>query len=166
MAQEFLFQFFQYSLCRVVLMVTRRQRMDIEEELFQYSLCRVVLMVLGAISGTATVKFHFQYSLCRVVLMVPGTKGCPRRIRMVFQYSLCRVVLMVLAFRYPLLSGWPFFQYSLCRVVLMVRPFRLWVRAARLLSVLALSSRFDGPYLPFSSPVDCSSFSTRSVESF
>ena len=26
--------------------------------------------MVGAITGTAIVKFHFQYSLCRVVLMV------------------------------------------------------------------------------------------------
>ena len=60
-----------------------------------------------------------------------------------FQYSLCRVVLMVYT-RHALNAGQPLFQYSLCRVVLMV--LRL-VRAeghAKVLSVLALSSRFDG----------------------
>ena len=34
------------------------------------------------------------------------------------------------------------------------------------LSVLALSSRFDGDVCHPFSPVDCGSFSTRSVESF
>ena len=36
---------------------------------FQYSLCRVVLMVESKPAGVGTVN-RFQYSLCRVVLMV------------------------------------------------------------------------------------------------
>ena len=60
-----------------------------------------------------------------------------------FQYSLCRVVLMVelIVVLGPRLFS---FQYSLCRVVLMVlcrEPINLSICA---LSVLALSSRFDG----------------------
>ena len=60
-----------------------------------------------------------------------------------FQYSLCRVVLMV---------GWKVqewcsiadFQYSLCRVVLMVLVLLSVDEFQADLSVLALSSRFDG----------------------
>ena len=37
---------------------------------FQYSLCRVVLMVLALSASNATQFVFFQYSLCRVVLMV------------------------------------------------------------------------------------------------
>ena len=37
--------FFQYSLCRVVLMVVSILSVDHPTQLFQYSLCRVVLMV-------------------------------------------------------------------------------------------------------------------------
>ena len=60
-----------------------------------------------------------------------------------FQYSLCRVVLMVKSY-FTWHAGYMIFQYSLCRVVLMVT-----LRIARgfakfFLSVLALSSRFDG----------------------
>ena len=58
------------------------------------------------------------------------------------------------------------FQYSLCRVVLMVsqctRPGNLEFR----LSVLALSSRFDGPLQQAIQEAEKESFSTRSVESF
>ena len=39
--------------------------------LFQYSLCRVVLMV-SVCDRIAEIFFTFQYSLCRVVLMVSG----------------------------------------------------------------------------------------------
>ena len=46
---------------------------------FQYSLCRVVLMVALMAAEMVTTK-HFQYSLCRVVLMVfleiPDTNEC------------------------------------------------------------------------------------------
>ena len=62
----------------------------------------------------------------------------------VFQYSLCRVVLMVEMLG-KMRGGWAVFQYSLCRVVLMV-PTRRSTSCLRIrLSVLALSSRFDGP---------------------
>ena len=37
------------------------------------------------------------------------------------------------------------FQYSLCRVVLMVKVKELLIEKEKALSVLALSSRFDGP---------------------
>ena len=40
---------------------------------FQYSLCRVVLMVLASASDILSDCSIFQYSLCRVVLMVPET---------------------------------------------------------------------------------------------
>ena len=58
------------------------------------------------------------------------------------------------------------FQYSLCRVVLMVALDVVSWMSSQNLSVLALSSRFDGlrrPSLrkPYGTP-----FSTRSVESF
>ena len=85
----------------------------------------------------------FQYSLCRVVLMVlmPGLSLLGGAM---FQYSLCRVVLMVTSVSALPWRGFPF-QYSLCRVVLMV----FLISGARLISgqvsVLALSSRFDGP---------------------
>ena len=42
-------------------------------------------------------------------------------------------------------SKYPIFQYSLCRVVLMVIFSSSASMAATVLSVLALSSRFDGP---------------------
>ena len=41
-------QHFQYSLCRVVLMVAMLDSLYLLHEAFQYSLCRVVLMVLNA----------------------------------------------------------------------------------------------------------------------
>ena len=60
-----------------------------------------------------------------------------------FQYSLCRVVLMVVPTRIGATS--PFvFQYSLCRVVLMVANGRHRNEIFLEVSVLALSSRFDG----------------------
>ena len=63
-------------------------------------------------------------------------------------------------------SSVPIFQYSLCRVVLMV-PYedRQWSLMPRL-SVLALSSRFDGPNHVELAAAYVSPFSTRSVESF
>ena len=61
---------------------------------------------------------NFQYSLCRVVLMVNGC-GCWG-------------------------DGWCCFQYSLCRVVLMVEIRHQSREIQFILSVLALSSRFDG----------------------
>ena len=60
---------FQYSLCRVVLMVYASRIADLEQFDFQYSLCRVVLMVES--DNTFVLDcVGFQYSLCRVVLMV------------------------------------------------------------------------------------------------
>ena len=44
----------------------------------------------------------------------------------------------------PAQSSWYYFQYSLCRVVLMVREVNLNLSSRHRLSVLALSSRFDG----------------------
>ena len=41
------------------------------DEHFQYSLCRVVLMVAGKTWKVQIDQVFFQYSLCRVVLMVP-----------------------------------------------------------------------------------------------
>ena len=85
----------------------------------------------------------FQYSLCRVVLMVPQPRP-PRPAERDFQYSLCRVVLMVRFGSCHQLSIVDF-QYSLCRVVLMVGVHTPFILIVGLLSVLALSSRFDGP---------------------
>ena len=62
-------------------------------KLFQYSLCRVVLMVDGQ-RVSAGVQTAFQYSLCRVVLMVLEEEILVV-LPSIFQYSLCRVVLMV-----------------------------------------------------------------------
>ena len=63
-------------------------------------------------------------------------------------------------------SGSELFQYSLCRVVLMVANQPSSLPNPIPLSVLALSSRFDGPkkLIPLLGKVN--SFSTRSVESF
>ena len=59
------------------------------------------------------------------------------------------------------------FQYSLCRVVLMVLPRRSPMQPHANLSVLALSSRFDGPsHTAASQSTKIGTFSTRSVESF
>ena len=83
----------------------------------------------------------------------------------VFQYSLCRVVLMVTTAIAVETIGIDF-QYSLCRVVLMV-PIRVRLLVRRLiLSVLALSSRFDGHCFHICTLGMPASFSTRSVESF
>ena len=60
-----------------------------------------------------------------------------------FQYSLCRVVLMV-ACGVAHLPSATMFQYSLCRVVLMVAPVAAVWQEFIAVSVLALSSRFDG----------------------
>ena len=162
--------FFQYSLCRVVLMVRIRAiQRETGESLsvlalssrfdgppvtqlpnrvppnFQYSLCRVVLMVRGSCMDTMRRPRCFQYSLCRVVLMVPWHVSCDGHPDPSFQYSLCRVVLMV-PHRHPRRSDpGGVFQYSLCRVVLMVHGCVRWCPQTARLSVLALSSRFDGP---------------------
>ena len=58
------------------------------------------------------------------------------------------------------------FQYSLCRVVLMVAATVAMRLASYALSVLALSSRFDGLQSHFPPSRISGSFSTRSVESF
>ena len=82
-----------------------------------------------------------------------------------FQYSLCRVVLMVLRYvRLP--CDCRHFQYSLCRVVLMVAPVMCRALTIGDLSVLALSSRFDGRTFANLIGVGSAAFSTRSVESF
>ena len=82
-----------------------------------------------------------------------------------FQYSLCRVVLMVcgLCGGHGLLDA---FQYSLCRVVLMVALADNPPADSYTLSVLALSSRFDGHAPPHRTNGILTTFSTRSVESF
>ena len=85
--------FFQYSLCRVVLMVNPAMGNSSLSSIFQYSLCRVVLMVEDG-SLLARIVVNFQYSLCRVVLMV-ATGSVVDTTATLFQYSLCRVVLMV-----------------------------------------------------------------------
>ena len=106
----------------------------------------------------------FQYSLCRVVLMVSHRTG-HRSYKICFQYSLCRVVLMVRAPDQHQTSTY-YFQYSLCRVVLMVKTALEIRRLLISLSVLALSSRFDGRLSENSPLVSPVPFSTRSVESF
>ena len=58
------------------------------------------------------------------------------------------------------------FQYSLCRVVLMVCMSSPGWPVSSGLSVLALSSRFDGLETRRSRSFEPLSFSTRSVESF
>ena len=181
-------RFFQYSLCRVVLMVTGDSvaifsgadlsvlalssrfdglisfyHMHTRILNFQYSLCRVVLMVLSLF--LPFFRFSaFQYSLCRVVLMV--SYHTQKEIaHIVFQYSLCRVVLMVLC-ESSALGYVVHFQYSLCRVVLMVAGLQSPRQPLRFLSVLALSSRFDGRIFHWAMAMTMSAFSTRSVESF
>ena len=63
-------------------------------------------------------------------------------------------------------DGGPDFQYSLCRVVLMVVCGRPAYGAIPCLSVLALSSRFDGQIFQLGELAQLRTFSTRSVESF
>ncbi len=108
---------------------------------FQYSLCRVVLMVLTFRAGTRGDN-KFQYSLCRVVLMV-----CTYRRFCVESFFVSVLALSSrfdgrakLAFR--LINHK--FQYSLCRVVLMVVVSCCFAVHGSGVSVLALSSRFDG----------------------
>ena len=60
----------------------------------------------------------------------------------------------------------PGFQYSLCRVVLMVAVAAAGAAIRRILSVLALSSRFDGRCFAQFCSHFLPPFSTRSVESF
>ena len=50
-------------------MVPNISRDEIHKSIFQYSLCRVVLMVV-LLSTAGMGSGDFQYSLCRVVLMV------------------------------------------------------------------------------------------------
>ena len=116
------------------------------------------------VHDSSTCALLFQYSLCRVVLMV-----CPAAIRNTdqntFQYSLCRVVLMVPVKTSDGKHGY-MFQYSLCRVVLMVLSCSISSGVRAGLSVLALSSRFDGPISQRRNMRYDFTFSTRSVESF
>ena len=106
----------------------------------------------------------FQYSLCRVVLMVRYSTEQRRKQRN-FQYSLCRVVLMVvmtassfiLSIRLSVLALSSRFDGLLTRPATVNR---------RGLSVLALSSRFDGRMVQPLHRRHHPSFSTRSVESF
>ena len=110
---------FQYSLCRVVLMVHSRDSAQAGswvlsvlalssrfDGLFTTRLraCDENLSVLALSSRfdgpTKSVAFtrsecFFQYSLCRVVLMVICSRLYCHTISC-FQYSLCRVVLMVI----------------------------------------------------------------------
>ena len=67
-------------------------------------------------------------------------------LKTLFQYSLCRVVLMVMD-DIPHDARCSGFQYSLCRVVLMVCWQCGYGVDRQTLSVLALSSRFDGRIL-------------------
>ena len=83
----------------------------------------------------------FQYSLCRVVLMVV----CVTALRLCF----LRLSVLALSSRFDgQETGSLFGDFQLN------------------LSVLALSSRFDGPRDRTSISGSCSTFSTRSVESF
>ena len=111
-----------------------------------------------------TVWVDFQYSLCRVVLMVIGGNGLGSG-GLGFQYSLCRVVLMV-----DLSDDQLDVLISLSVLALSSRFDGLVCPAARhaaaSLSVLALSSRFDGRRQARVESVNGQCFSTRSVESF
>ena len=123
-------------------MVAAKGAVGVTKLLFQYSLCRVVLMVAVPDQHMVGEVFVFQYSLCRVVLMVPGGLQT-NSIILLFQYSLCRVVLMVASSKVDFASV-HLFQYSLCRVVLMVTSRAGICHRREPVSVLALSSRFDG----------------------
>ena len=68
--------------------------------------------------------------------------------------------------RLPPLRARADFQYSLCRVVLMVIQSRCAKIQQAVLSVLALSSRFDGLGDRLPPLGGAGAFSTRSVESF
>ena len=82
-----------------------------------------------------------------------------------FQYSLCRVVLMVA-------GGWlPSLAVQKLSVLALSSRFDgqagvCYTEQMLNLSVLALSSRFDGPQTWIFPPLYFDSFSTRSVESF
>ena len=84
---------FQYSLCRVVLMVETEAQSAAIEYLFQYSLCRVVLMVVansasGSSGSVSVLALSSRFD--GLVFLVHACVSC-----WLFQYSLCRVVLMV-----------------------------------------------------------------------
>ena len=96
--------------------------------------------------------------------MVEATDQLAMAVRL-FQYSLCRVVLMV-TIEVVVYFAICLFQYSLCRVVLMVSVEIDRPACDTALSVLALSSRFDGRRNLSHSSVTRFAFSTRSVESF
>ena len=55
-----------------------RSQAGTRQHSFQYSLCRVVLMVTKAALDIRAVQF-FQYSLCRVVLMVTSVPTAAQR---------------------------------------------------------------------------------------
>ena len=110
---------FQYSLCRVVLMVVRlptyhpfraalsvlalSSRFDGPTDDIEYMHANAlsVLALSSRFDGPAddsegiVHRSSFQYSLCRVVLMVSGNALTAAEETIAFQYSLCRVVLMV-----------------------------------------------------------------------
>ena len=134
-----------------------------QTEAFQYSLCRVVLMVPSRTSSPPADTI-FQYSLCRVVLMVSlcAASMCPKQALSVLALS-SRFDGLVDDW---LAAYVPFFQYSLCRVVLMVMSILTSSSTTIRLSVLALSSRFDGPEIQAKRAYKSCPFSTRSVESF
>ena len=136
---------FQYSLCRVVLMVSERIAPH------RSSTFVSVLALSSRFDGQAlrsSGSSCYQVSVLALSSRFDGPEGRIMAIRyQKFQYSLCRVVLMVephasycqINFR---------FQYSLCRVVLMVLGCCFAVRMCWCVSVLALSSRFDGHSMP------------------
>ena len=154
---------FQYSLCRVVLMVMRRYACaECGEELSVLALSSRFDGLRDGRHGST--RARFQYSLCRVVLMVPDP-AAPWGRTPLFQYSLCRVVLMV--------DRWGGVVFSPTNVSVLALSSRFdgqccplpWA-SWRPVSVLALSSRFDG-HLSFEKLVSIPlRFSTRSVESF
>ena len=144
-------------------MVDLRDDLSVLPGRFQYSLCRVVLMVTLHASQPALAGV-FQYSLCRVVLMVP-IRCRPRASTCAFQYSLCRVVLMVMC---RLIEDWNFPTVSVLALSSRFdgHPVAIFYRHREKVSVLALSSRFDGPGGRGTSVYGGNGFSTRSVESF
>ena len=109
---------------------------------FQYSLCRVVLMVAEQVAE-AVEELNFQYSLCRVVLMVDATIDIQGAVQILSVLALSSRFDGHIRTTKKKRECW-LFQYSLCRVVLMVLAFSLSSSQRVILSVLALSSRFDG----------------------
>ena len=154
---------------------------------FQYSLCRVVLMVANAIGrfrslrplsvlalssrfdGRNCMRASLRIRRLSVLALSSRFDGhpCagPARAGCIFQYSLCRVVLMVTSRS----SVFPF-SSSLSVLALSSRFDGLGCNFCSkfllTLSVLALSSRFDGRLSLFSRKKKPVTFSTRSVESF